>query len=297
MLALVLIIISAIFFSGIIVRTKSICSGRKGPGVLQPVKDVIRLLGKGSVYQEVSTWVYKTAPLVYLASVLTAALTIPFGGEPGLLSFSCDFVFFAYVLAAGKLFSILAAMDAGSSFEGMGAAREALFSMLAEPAFFLILGTLSLMSGNASFASIFGALNVSTGLGFSLAAVSAMLLLVISLIENSRLPIDDPKTHLELTMIHEVMILDNSGFELALIHIAGFMKFAIYSAIVANLFLPLVEPTWAKAALFLGIEAVSAIAIGAFESFNARFRMSQNPEFVFSLTAIAFLMIFALLVF
>lgn len=297
MLSLILILIAALFFTGIIIRTKSIFSGRKGPGIFQPIKDVVRLLKKGSVYQEVSTVIYKVAPVIYLASVVSAILCVPFAGRPGLLSFQCDFVFFAYILALGKFFCILAAMDTGSAFEGMGAAREALFSMLAEPAFFLILGTLSLLSGHTNFTDIFASLDISTGLGLSIAMLSAVLLLVISLIENSRLPIDDPKTHLELTMIHEVMILDNSGFDLALIHIAGYLKFAMYSALIANLFMTLTDSLGLQIAIFAAVQILSAFLTGFIESFNARFRMSQNPEFIFSLTAIAFLMIFALLVF
>lgn len=297
MLSILLITIAALLFSGIIARTKSIFSGRKGPGVMQPVKDVMRLFRKGTVYQGVSTSVYRVAPIIYLASVILACLTIPFGGNSGVLSFYGDFVFFAYVLALGKFFCIIGAMDTGSAFEGMGASREALYSMLAEPAFFLTIGSLALISGNTSFADIFARIDASNSLNIGIVVTSAIVILIISMIENSRLPVDDPKTHLELTMIHEVMILDNSGVDLAFIHIAGWLKFAMYSAIIANLFISFTPGLGASIAIFAVSQVLSAVIIGFTESFYARFRMNQNPEFIFSLTAIAFLTIFATVIF
>ncbi|MEE1347369.1 MAG: NADH-quinone oxidoreductase subunit H, partial [Bacteroidales bacterium] len=120
-------------------------------------------------------------------------------------------------LSLGKFFNISAALDTGSSFEGMGASREALFSMLVEPAFFLLIGSLGLLTGHTSFASIFGMFHLGSSVSYAFAIISAFVLLMICMIENSRMPVDDPKTHLELTMIHEVMILDNSGFDLGLI--------------------------------------------------------------------------------
>ena len=126
MLSLLLIIIASLFFTGIIIRTKSVSSGRKGPGIMQPIKDVIRLFKKGAVFSETTTIIFQIAPSIYFASVLMAIMVIPFGNTRGFISFNGDFVFFAYVLALGKFFSIIAALDTGSSFEGMGASREAL---------------------------------------------------------------------------------------------------------------------------------------------------------------------------
>ena len=141
-LSLLLIIITSLFFTGIIIRTKSIFSGRKGPGIIQPMKDIFRSLRKGSVYSETSSIIFQLAPTIYFATILMAILFIPFGNQKGILSFNGDFVFFAYVLALGKFFMIIAALDTGSSFEGMGASREALYSMLVEPAFFILMGSL-----------------------------------------------------------------------------------------------------------------------------------------------------------
>ena len=214
MLSLLLIILAATFFTGIIIRTKSVASGRKGPGVFQPVKDVIRLFKKGAVYSETTSFVFRLAPTIYFASVFVAMLVVPFGQSKGIISFNGDFIFFAYILGIGKFFSIIGAMDTGNSFEGMGASREALYSMFAEPAFFILMGSLALLTGFTSFQEIFSALHLGSSISYALAVMAAFVFLMIAMIENSRMPLDDPKTHLELTMVHEVMILDNSGFDL-----------------------------------------------------------------------------------
>ena len=155
MLSIVLILIAGIFFTGVIIRTKSIASGRKGPGIFQPIKDVVRLFKKGAVYSETTSFIFQIAPTIYFASVVMAMFVIPFGHSKGIISFNGDFIFFAYVLALGKFFSIISAMDTGSSFEGMGASREALYSMFAEPAFFVLMGSLALLAGHTSFQEIF----------------------------------------------------------------------------------------------------------------------------------------------
>jgi len=139
MLSFALILVAGIFFTGIIIRTKSIASGRKGPGVMQPIKEVIRLFKKGSVYSQTTSVIFQIAPTINFASVVMAMLVVPFGQSKGVISFNGDFIFFAYVLALGKFFSIISAMDTGSSFEVMGASREALYSMFAEPAFFILM--------------------------------------------------------------------------------------------------------------------------------------------------------------
>ena len=294
MTSFALILFAALFFDGLIVRTKSVCSGRKGPGVFQPLKDVARLMRKGAVYSPTTGWVFKAAPIVQAASVVMACAVIPLGEDGALLSFRGDFVFFAYVLALGKFFGIVGALDTGSSFEGMGAAREALYSMLAEPAFFMVVGSLSLLTGFVSFADILPAIHLSGAMSCAIAVVAAGVLLVLELIENSRLPVDDPKTHLELTMVHEVMILDNSGFDLGLILAAGYLKFAMYAALIANLFVGSVPDAWDVPA-FLAVEAASAVSIGVVESFMARARMNHNPQFIFALTSVALLLVFGVL--
>ena len=294
MLSLVLIILAAAFFTGIVIRTKSIASGRKGPGVFQPLKDVLRLFRKRAVYSETTSFVFRIAPTIYFASVFVAMLVVPFGRSKGLISFNGDFIFFAYVLALGKFFSIIGALDTGSSFEGMGASREALYSMFAEPAFFLVMGSLGLLTGYTSFHEIFMALHLGSSISYALAAMAASVLLLIAMIENSRMPIDDPKTHLELTMVHEVMILDNSGFDLGLILSAGYLKFAIYGALIFNLFIGMIPYGYAIPMFFI-IQLALAIIVGVIESFMARSRMNHNAQFIVVLSSVSLLIFFGAL--
>jgi formate hydrogenlyase subunit 4 len=294
MLSFILILIASLFFTGIIIRIKSITAGRKGPGIMQPLKDVIRLFKKGSVYSETSSFVFRIAPVIYFSSVVMAILVVPFGAEKGLISFQGDFIFFAYLLALGKFFTIISALDTGSSFEGMGASREALYSMFAEPAFFILMGSFALLTGNTSFHEIFASLHLGSYITYALGAMATFVLIMIAMIENSRMPIDDPKTHLELTMVHEVIVLDNSGFDLGLILSAGYLKFAMYGALITNLFigglsLPL------SIVVFFGTQLFFAIAVGLIESFMARFRMSHNAQFIFALSSVSLLIFFGVL--
>jgi formate hydrogenlyase subunit 4 len=288
------ILFCSLFFSGIILRTKSIASGRKGPGIMQPVKDVMRLFKKGAIYSETTSIIFRIAPVITFSTVLIACLVVPFGSWKGLISFDGDFVFFAYILALGKFFSIIAAMDTGSSFEGMGASREALYSMFAEPAFFILIGSFALLTGNTSFYNIFSSLHLGSSITYTLGGLASFVLLMIAMIENSRMPVDDPKTHLELTMIHEVMILDNSGFDLGLILTTGYLKFAMYGALIADFFIGGLTLVWAVP-IFLMIQILFAIMIGLIESFMARFRMSHNPQFILALSSVSFLIFLGVL--
>jgi formate hydrogenlyase subunit 4 len=291
---MLLILFCSIFFTGIIIRTKSIASGRKGPGILQPVKDVIRLFKKDSVYSDTTSLIFRIAPVISFSSVIMACLVVPLGSFKGIVSFDGDFIFFAYILALGKFFSIIAAMDTGSSFEGMGASREALYSMFAEPAFFILIGSFALLTGNTSFYNIFSSLHLGSSITYMLGALASFVLVMISMIENSRMPVDDPKTHLELTMIHEVMILDNSGFDLGLILLTGFLKFAMYGAIIADFFLGGLSASLAIP-LFLLIQFLYAVSVGLIESFMARFRMNHNPQFILALSSVSFLIFLGVL--
>jgi formate hydrogenlyase subunit 4 len=294
MLSISLILFCSLFFTGIILRTKSFTSGRKGPGILQPLKDVIRLFKKGSIYSETTSIIFRIAPLIYFSSVLMACLVIPFGSQSGIISFDGDFVFFACILGLGKFFLIISAMDTGSSFEGMGASREALYSMFAEPAFFILMGSFALFTGNTSFYKIFSSLHLGSSITYTLGGLASFVLIMIAMIENSRMPIDDPKTHLELTMIHEVMILDNSGFDLGLILSTGYLKFAMYGALIADFFIGGLSMVWALL-LFLLIQILFAVIAGLIESFMARFRMSHNAQFILALSSVSFLIFLGIL--
>ncbi len=285
-----MILVSAMFFPGIILRTKSIASGRRGPGILQPLRDAGVLLRKGSVFSTTTGLIFQIAPVISLATVLCAILVIPFGKQEALIHFEGDFVFFAYILSLGRFFMIIAALDTGSSFEGMGASREAFFAMLIEPAFFILMATFAMFTGYVSFTDIFSNFFITSNhyvLIFSI--IGFYLFIQIALVENSRLPVDDPKTHLELTMIHEVMILDYSGFDKALIHITTWLKFAVYGSLIYNVVVPAGWNIYLQIALFLAVQALFAIIVGFLESFRARNKMNKNPKFILTVSAIAIL--------
>jgi formate hydrogenlyase subunit 4 len=294
MVSFIIIFLASIFFMGIVLRIKSLASGRKGPGILQPIKDIIRLTRKGSVFSNTSSFIFRIAPSIYFASILMAITMLPHGNSPGLISFDGDFVMFAYILGLGKFLMIIAALDTGSSFEGMGASREALFSMLIEPAFFIVMGSLALFTGNTSFYEIFTSLHFGSHISYLIGVLAAFVLIFVAMIENSRMPIDDPKTHLELTMVHEVMVLDNSGFDLALIMYATPLKFVMYGTIISNFFIGDLPFYW-SIPIFFSVQVLFAIMVGIIESFMARFRMGHNPQFIFILTSVSLLIFFGVL--
>jgi formate hydrogenlyase subunit 4 len=299
-----LAIITSIFFPGIILRVKSLASGRKGPGIMQPWMNIGLLLKKGSVFSTTTSFIFRLAPTVYLSTILCAMLMLPFPGVPSAFGFNGDFVFFAYLLALGKFFFIVGALDAGSSFEGMGASREALYSMLAEPAFFILFGTLAMLTGHTSMQEIFETFRFAGHNSLITGFIAVYLLVQIAMIENSRMPVDDPKTHLELTMIHEVMILDHSGFDLALIQIGTTLKFALYGMLIANFLVPMeavpvtrqfillknagsLGMTAVQVGVFFVVQILFAVLIGLMESFRARKKLMRNPQFIVTLTSIA----------
>jgi formate hydrogenlyase subunit 4 len=296
MIALLLIILSALFFPGTIGKTKAILSGRKGAGIFQPMKDIIRLLKKGSVYSQTTSYIFQYSMPIYLATIIVAACIIPYENFSSTISFNGDFIFFAYVIGLGRFLMVVSALDTGSGFEGMGANREVYYALLIEPAFFILIGSLALFTGYTSFNEIFINLHFTSYFSIMIAALAVYLLAQITLVENSRLPVDDPKTHLELTMVHEVMVLDHSGFDLALIHIGNALKFSIFGALVANCVIPTGLNDVIKIGLFMFVQFVFAISIGIFESFRARNKMERNSEYIINLSAIAVLLIFVVMI-
>jgi len=265
---------------GVINRVKALFAGRTGPPLLQPYFDLLRLLRKGSVYSRTTTWVFRAGPVVGLAAVATAGLLLSFGGAPALLSFTGDFVLFAYLLGLARFFTALAALDTGSAFEGMGAAREVSFASLAEPALFLCLVVLARATGALSLSQMLG-----EGLGGAWSTSGPALLLialalfVVALAENARIPVDDPNTHLELTMIHEVMVLDHSGPDLAFILYGAALKLFLFGALVVRLALGFhFDSPWAALLAFLAGMFLFAVAVGMVESVMARLRLSRVPQ-------------------
>lgn len=282
-------VVVALSITGVINRTRALLAGRKGIRFFQHIYNVRLLLRKGSVYSTTTTALFRIAPVVYLGSALLASLFIPVANLEPLLSFHGDIIFVAYLLALSRVAIILAAMDTGSSFEGMGAAREALYGALVEPALMMAMATLALFCGYSSFAEIFStAQEMSVNLTIVLILV-AYVFFIIMIIEAGRVPVDDPKTHLELTMIHEVMCLDFSGIDLAMIHIAGWLKNATLAMIAANAVAVVFCFKWWFAAPLAVLG--TGMAIGIVESLRARNKLSRNITYILTIVAMSALVL------
>jgi formate hydrogenlyase subunit 4 len=269
---------------GVIGKTKALFSGRVGPPVLQPYYDLLKLFQKGSVFSTTTTWVFKAGPVVGLVTAALAVLLVPLASTGAPLSFRGDLILLAYLLALGRFFTASAALDTGSAFEGMGAAREVTFACLAEPA--LLLGFLAL-------AKVSSSLQLSAMLGSTLAphwstagASLALVLLswfIVLLAENARIPFDDPNTHLELTMIHEVMVLDHSGPAFGMILYGATLKLFIFGALIVRLALPVTTGSqWLDWPIFVGGITLVAVGVGVVESSMARLRLTHIPVLLFS---------------
>jgi len=272
------LLVMPFLLAGLIQRVKSLWSGRKGPPLLQPAYDVLRLLRKSPVYSVTTTPIFQIAPWVFLITAAGSAVIVPLLGSDPLASFLFDFAWFAYVWALGRVALVLAALDTGSSFEGMGSAREALFATLLEPVLFLVGAALCLRSGTHSLSQ---ALVFDAG-GAVLLRVCAVLALFIMLqVESARMPVDDPSTHLELTMVHEVMVLDHSGPDLAAVALGSMLKLFVGAALIATLCNPWAgQGTLLAAVVNLALSALVAVSVGTVESLVARIQLRLVPEYI-----------------
>ena len=278
--AVVILVVPPIML-GLITRTKAVFAGRIGPPVLQPYYDIAKLLRKASIFSRTTTWVFRAGPVIGLVTALLAAALVPIGDGRAIIAFDGDFLVLAYLLGLSRFFTMAAALDTGSAFEGMGAAREATFACLAEPAFILGLLGVARATGSISLSGLFGprVADVWSTAGPTFVLVAAGLF-VVTLAENCRIPVDDPNTHLELTMIHEVMVLDHGGPALGFILYGASIKLFVFSAMLVRLLIPIAEPGWLVwTALGCGVVLI-AIAIGVVESVMARLRLTHVPAFL-----------------
>lgn len=295
-ITLIAVLISPFFFIGIINKTKAVWAGRKGASIFQPYYDFYKLLKKGVVISRTTSLIFRITPSVNIASVIFALLVIPLPFSNSVISFQGDIVLFSYILGFSKFMTVLAALDTGSSFEGMGASREVTFSTIVEPAFFIIIGSLALLTNQLSFTSIFTALSLSASYTILIKILFVISLFIMLLVEGSRVPVDDPNTHLELTMIHEVMILDYSGPDLAFILYASGLKMVMITILIVNLLIPASLALVPGMLLFVLLISLSFISVGLVESLIARSRMSHVPQFIFLMTALS-LTAFAVIIF
>lgn len=276
-----------LIFIGVINKTKALWSGKHGAPILQPFYDFIRLLRKGQVISRTSSAIFVMAPTITFVSILMAGSFVPLISGRSFVDFDGSFILFAYLLAAGKFLSLIGALDVGSSFEGMGASREASFSSIIEPGFFIILSSIAALTGNYSFGAISVTLEKAGPFGYLITFLAAIAVFLILLTEGSRVPVDDPNTHLELTMIHEAMVLDNSGFDLGLIFYGSAMKMVLFASIVANLIIPSFINVSISASIFILLVLSQAVIIGTIESSFARIKMNRIYEFIFIVISLA----------
>ena len=286
---LVVVLAFAPFLLGVINKTKAFVAGRNGPPILQGYYDLGKLLRKGFVVSRTTTWVFLAGPVLSVVAPVVAMLMLPLGGRPALLSFTGDMILFVYVFALARFFVATAAMDTGSAFEGMGAAREVTFSALAEPALLFGLLALTRLSGSLSLTRM---LDLRAAGGWQKASASIVLILaswfIVLLAENARVPFDDPNTHLELTMIHEVMVLDHAGPAFGFILYGVALKLTVFSTLLVTLLVPVRSGIDVlDLAIFVGGLLGVGVVVGLVESSMARLRLVRVPQLLVTATLLA----------
>lgn len=268
---------------GVVTKTKAWFAGRVGAPLLQPYFDLAKLMRRGLVLSTATTWVFCAGPVITLAATLLAGLLIPLGGSDAPIAFAGDLILFAYLFGLARFFTTLAALDTGSAFEGMGAAREVTFACLAEPALFFALLALAKISGSLTLTAMLPApaANLAAGIGAPLVLVGIGLFIVL-LSETCRIPVDDPATHLELTMIHEAMALDHSGPLFGFILYASAVKLLVLGTVLLHVIAPFrFGRAWLDGPLYIAEILGLAVVIGIVESVMARLQMRRVPYLLF----------------
>jgi formate hydrogenlyase subunit 4 len=285
---MLLVLFLAPLFTGFVRKAKARLLRRRGPPLIQPYRDLIRLSRKDVVLAESASWLFRAVPYLVFAATWVAASLVPTFRTGLLFSWSADLIAIIALLGSARFFLALAGLDVGTSFGGIGSSREVMIASLAEPAMIMIVFTLALVAGSTQLSTIAAFMSSSNvGLRASLALV-LIALIMVAIAENGRIPIDNPATHLELTMVHEAMVLEYSGRYLALIELAASLKLILYVSLIACLFAPwgIESDGAAMAALAIGIAAYAAkVAIGGFllalfETSIAKMRVFRVPEFL-----------------
>ncbi|MEW6237630.1 MAG: NADH-quinone oxidoreductase subunit H [Candidatus Omnitrophota bacterium] len=268
---------------GIVNKTKAWFAGRRGPSLFQLYYDLFKLFRKGMAISKTTTGIFFIGAASCLATPLLAGLMVPLGFPSAAVSFQGDLFVFAYLLGLGRFLTAAAALDTGSSFEGMGASRELTFSSLGEPAFFLGFIVLAMITGSISFTEIFSGLSKPPDMTTSAILLLAASWLIVLLAENCRIPFDDPNTHLELTMIHEVMVLDHSGPALGFILYGAAIKLFIMASLLVDVILIVLPVTvWIKWLAYAAGILLLYAGIGVIESIMARLKLVNVPKLLIS---------------
>jgi formate hydrogenlyase subunit 4 len=298
-----LVLALAPLLTGLVRKVKARLLRRRGPPLLQPYRDLLRLLQKEVVIAHNASWLFRVSPYMIFAATWVAAALVPTFAIGLTFSWSADLIAITALIGSARFFLALAGMDVGTSFGGIGASREVMIASLAEPAMIMITFTLALIAGSTQLSSIAQfMLSPAAGLSVSL-GLALIALVIVAIAENARVPVDNPATHLELTMVHEAMLLEYSGRHLAMVEFAAALKLLLYVSMIACIFVP-----WGLAgagagigALLLGVVAylakltVGAVLLGVFETAIAKMRVFRVPEFLggaFMLGLLASLLLF-----
>jgi formate hydrogenlyase subunit 4 len=289
-LSLAVILGCSPLFVGLINKQKAFMTGRIGAPVLQPYYDLWKLFRKETINAASSSFISRIAPVISIVAVVVASAMIPVGFADPLINFQGNIILFAYLFGLARFFQILAAMDIGSSFEGMGAAREATFAVFAEPIFFFTIGSIAFISELTSMFDMYHSIRLADFSYIIFIIVCSISISILAVTECSRMPVDDPNTHLELTMIHEVMILDNSGFDLFLYQYSSYIKLFVYAILEASFFYPFsVKNYYLGILIFLVVVCVLSTVLAAVETITSRYRMKNIPQYLLFAAAIGVL--------
>jgi formate hydrogenlyase subunit 4 len=283
-----LVLLLAPLLTGLVRKVKARVQRRRGPPLIQPYRDLVRLMRKDVVLAVSASWLFRATPYVVFAATWVAASLVPTFRAGLMFSWSADLIAIIALLGNARFFLALAGLDVGTSFGGIGSSREVMIASLAEPAMIMIVFTLALTVGSTQLSTMAGALVFSNvGLRVSL-GLALFALILVAIAENARIPVDNPATHLELTMVHEAMVLEYSGRHLALIELSASLKLLLYISLIACLFLPWgIAPADADlpalalgATTYLGKLALGGVLLGLFEMSTAKMRVFRVPEFL-----------------
>jgi len=283
-----LILALAPLLTGVVRKVKARLHGRRGPSVIQPYRDLFRLLRKEAVVAHNATWLFRTVPYVVFTATWLAAALVPTFASDLVLGPTADFIALVALLGSARFFLALAGMDVGTSFGGIGSSREVMISTLAEPAMLMVIFTISLLVGSTSLSTISAfVLTHPLGLRVSL-GLALVALIMVAIAENARIPVDNPSTHLELTMVHEAMVLEYSGRHLALIEAASMLKLLLYISLIGCVFVPwgLAQPGAGVIGFLIGLGSyagkllVGAVLLALFETTVAKMRVFRVSEFL-----------------
>ncbi|MCJ9724769.1 NADH-quinone oxidoreductase subunit H [Agrobacterium sp. SHOUNA12C] len=283
-----LVVLLAPLLTGFIRLIKARLLRRRGPSMIQPYRDILRLLRKEVVLAENASWLFRVTPYLIFAATWVAAAIIPTFATGLIFSWTADLIAIIALLGSARFFLALAGMDVGTSFGGIGSSREAMIATLAEPSMLLIIFTLALIAGSTQLSSIAAFMtSPQVGLRVSL-AIALIALVMVAIAENARIPVDNPATHLELTMVHEAMVLEYSGRHLAMIELTASLKLLLYMSLIACMFVPwkLAVLGEGPAAYLVGMLAylvklaVGGALLALFETATAKMRVFRVPEFL-----------------